>query len=106
MQLRSEIDKNGGYFWITNWRNIDALLHVRPEERPAAASFTTVPRSLASALSPTLGGALFATGFLAARLVDCGILKISYGLMLWSALIQGKAETNRSIICFMNLLTV
>ena len=33
---------------------------VTPEERPAAASFTSVPRSLASAVSPTLTGALFA----------------------------------------------
>jgi hypothetical protein len=28
---------------------------VTPAERPAAASVTTVPRSLASALGPTLG---------------------------------------------------
>ncbi len=57
---------------------------VTPEER-AAASFTAVPRSLASAISPTLGGALFAAGWLATPLVVCGALKIGYDLTLWSA---------------------
>jgi MFS family permease len=55
---------------------------VTPEERPAAASFTAVPRSLASALSPSLGGALFAAGAMAAPLVVCGVLKSLYDLAL------------------------
>jgi MFS family permease len=55
---------------------------VTPEERPAAASFTAVPRSLASALSPSLGGAMFAAGALAAPLVLCGVLKSVYDLAL------------------------
>ena len=58
---------------------------VTPAERAAAASFTAVPRSLASAISPTIGGALFAAGWLAAPLVACGALKIGYDLMLWKA---------------------
>jgi predicted MFS family arabinose efflux permease len=58
---------------------------VSPAERAAAASFTLVPRSLASAVSPTLGGAMFAAGWLAAPLVACGVLKIAYDLMLWRA---------------------
>ncbi|GAA5177567.1 MFS transporter [Niveibacterium umoris] len=58
---------------------------VTPEERTAAASFTAVPRSLAAAASPALGGALFAAGWLAAPLVACGVLKISYDLALWFA---------------------
>jgi MFS family permease len=58
---------------------------VQPGERAAAASFTAVPRSLASAVSPTLGGALFAAGWLAAPLVTCGVLKIAYDLLLWRA---------------------
>jgi MFS family permease len=58
---------------------------VTPEERAAAASFTAVPRSLAAALGPTLGGALFAAGWLAAPLVACGALKITYDLALWQA---------------------
>jgi len=63
---------------------------VTPAERAAAASFTAVPRSLASAISPTIGGAMFAVGWLAAPLVVCGILKISYDLMLWRAFRQHK----------------
>ncbi len=56
---------------------------VTPAERPAAASFTAVPRSLAAALSPTLSGALFAAGFVSLPLVVCGVLKIAYDLALW-----------------------
>jgi MFS family permease len=58
---------------------------VTPAERAAAASFTTVPRSLASAASPALAGALFAAGWLAAPLLLCGALKIGYDLTLWQA---------------------
>ncbi|MCI0348377.1 MAG: hypothetical protein L0Z53_03040, partial [Acidobacteriales bacterium] len=58
---------------------------VTPPERAAAASFTAVPRSLASALSPSLSGALFATGWLAAPLVACGVLKIAYDMALLAA---------------------
>ncbi|AXF01856.1 MFS transporter [Paraburkholderia hospita] len=55
---------------------------VTPPERPAAASFTAVPRSLASALGPTLAGALLAVGWVGAPLVACGVLKIGYDLAL------------------------
>ncbi len=58
---------------------------VTPPERVAAASYTAVPRSLASALSPSLGGAMFAAGWLAAPLVFCGALKIAYDLVLLGA---------------------
>jgi MFS family permease len=58
---------------------------VTPAERAAAASFTAVPRSLAAALSPALGGALLATGWLAAPLVACGALKIAYDFALLMA---------------------
>ena len=58
---------------------------VTPEERPAAASFTAVPRSLAAALSPTLTGAMFAAGAMAAPLVACGVLKVAYDLALLAA---------------------
>ncbi len=58
---------------------------VTPAERAAAASYTAVPRSLAAALSPSLGGALLAAGWLAAPLVACGALKIAYDLTLWRA---------------------
>jgi len=58
---------------------------VTPAERPAAASFTAVPRSLASAIGPSLGGAMFAAGAMAAPLVACGVLKIAYDLALFAA---------------------
>ena len=58
---------------------------VTPPERAAAASFTAVPRSLAAALSPSLGGALFAAGLLSAPLLLCGALKIGYDLALLAA---------------------
>jgi len=65
---------------------------VTPGERAAAASFTAVPRSLASALSPTLGAALFAAGWLAAPLIACGALKIAYDLALWRAFRQHRGK--------------
>jgi MFS family permease len=55
---------------------------VTPPERPAAASVTAVPRSLASSLSPALAGALLATSFTGLPLVVCGTLKIVYDLTL------------------------
>ena len=63
-------------------------------ERPAAASFTAVPRSLAAALSPALGGAMFAAGFTAMPLALCGALKIGYDLALWTAF-RSHAGENR-----------
>lgn len=66
-------------------RSAFVMAVVTPPERAAAASYTTVPRSLASAVSPTLGGALFAAGWLAAPLVICGVLKITYDLTLLAA---------------------
>ena len=58
---------------------------VTPGERPAAASFTAVPRSLAAALAPTLSGVLLGLGWLSAPLVACGALKIVYDLSLLGA---------------------
>jgi MFS family permease len=55
---------------------------VTPPERPAAASVTAVPRSLASSLSPALAGALLTTSFSGLPLVVCGMLKIVYDLTL------------------------
>jgi len=57
---------------------------VTPVERPAAASFTAVPRSLASAVGPSLAGAMFAAGLMSAPLVACGLLKIAYDLALFA----------------------
>ncbi len=58
---------------------------VTPGERAAAASFTAVPRSLAAAAAPAIGGALFAAGWLAVPLLACGVLKIAYDFSLWRA---------------------
>jgi MFS family permease len=55
---------------------------VTPAERPAAASATAVPRSLASAISPAISGALLMTAFSGLPLVVCGTLKIAYDLAL------------------------
>lgn len=55
---------------------------VTEPERAAAASFTAVPRSLAAAASPALAGALFSASLLALPLVLCGVLKITYDLLL------------------------
>jgi MFS family permease len=66
---------------------------VTPAERAAAASFTAVPRSLAAAASPALGGLLLAGGWLAAPLVACGALKIAYDLTLWRAFRTLKPAT-------------
>lgn len=55
---------------------------VTPEERPAAAGITAVPRSLASALSPSLGGWMLAVSSFGWPLVVAGSLKIAYDLML------------------------
>jgi MFS family permease len=55
---------------------------VTPLERPAAASVTAVPRSLAAALSPMLGGLLLATSPFAWPLFLGGLLKAAYDLTL------------------------
>jgi len=65
---------------------------VTPPERSAAASFTSVPRSLAAALSPTLSGAWFAAGWIALPLVACGALKIAYDLALWRAMRRQRVD--------------
>jgi len=55
---------------------------VEPEERPAAASVTAVPRSLASAIAPLLSGWLLSVSMFGWPLVIGGLLKIAYDLML------------------------
>ena len=66
---------------------------VTPAERPAAASFTAVPRSLAAAVGPSITGALFAAGAMATPLVGCGVLKIAYDLALFAAFRRVEQET-------------
>lgn len=55
---------------------------VTDAERTAAASFTSIPRSLAASLSPALSGALFSLSWTASPLIICGALKVAYDLLL------------------------
>jgi MFS family permease len=55
---------------------------VPPAERPAAASVTSVPRSLAAAASPALSGYLLATSPFAWPLLAAGAIKIAYDVLL------------------------
>lgn len=64
---------------------------VPPEERAAAASVTNVPRSLATALSPLLAGALLANSDVGWPLAIAGALKIVYDLLLL-AQFRNRAE--------------
>ena len=55
---------------------------VTPEERPAAAGITSVPRSLAAAISPSLSGYLLGVSMFGWPLILGGGLKIVYDLLL------------------------
>jgi MFS family permease len=70
---------------------------VAPEERPAAASITSVPRSLASAASPFLAGYLLGISPFGWSLLIAGTLKIAYDLLLLTHFrtIRPPEEANR-----------
>ena len=55
---------------------------VTPAERPAAASITSVPRSLASAISPFMAGYLLTVSSFGWPLIAAGALKIVYDILL------------------------
>jgi len=55
---------------------------VTPEERPAAASITAVPRSLAASVSPFIAGYMLGISTFGWPLVAAGAIKIAYDLML------------------------
>jgi MFS family permease len=57
---------------------------VTPAERPAAASVTSVPRSLASALSPFLAGWMLGLSSFGWPLLVAGGVKILYDLTLFA----------------------
>jgi hypothetical protein len=73
-------------------RSAFVMAVVTPPERVAAASFTAVPRSLAAAAGPSIGGALLAGGWLAAPLLACAALKIAYDLALLAAFRRHEAN--------------
>ncbi|MBC7413491.1 MAG: MFS transporter [Herminiimonas sp.] len=76
-------------------RSAFVMAVVTPGERAAAASFTLVPKSLASAAAPIIGGALFSAGMLATPLVVCGSLKIMYDLVLWRTFRQHRRSDSQ-----------
>ncbi len=57
---------------------------VPPEDRTAAASFTTIARNLGQAASPSLGGALFGLSIASPFLIG-GSIKIAYDALLFLA---------------------
>lgn len=63
-------------------RSSYVMAMVSPAERPAAASITAVPRSLAAAVSPAFAGYLLTVSSFGWPLVICGVLKIAYDLTL------------------------
>jgi len=63
-------------------RNSYVMAVVPPAERPAAASVTTVPRTLAQAAPPLLSGYLLGLSSFGWPLVIAGALKGSYDLLL------------------------
>lgn len=68
---------------------------VSPAERPAAASVTAVPRSLASAISPAIAGYLLSVTPFGWPLVICGALKIVYDLTLLGMFSKVKPPEER-----------
>ena len=59
-----------------------AVAVVTPPERAAAAGITSVPRSLAAVISPTISGYLLNLSTFGSPLLIGGILKITYDLTL------------------------
>jgi MFS family permease len=68
---------------------------VTPAERPAAASMTAVPRSLASAIGPTVGGYLLLLSPFGWPLVLGGGLKVVYDLALLAMFQKVKPPEER-----------
>jgi MFS family permease len=63
-------------------RNSYVMAVVSPAERPAAASVTAVPKSLAAALGPLLSGWLLTLSTFGWPLVIAGVLKGVYDVLL------------------------
>ena len=69
---------------------------VSPAERPAAASITAVPRSLASAASPLIAGYLLGLSTFGWPLIAAGGLKIVYDLLLFAKFRKVKPPEEQS----------
>ena len=57
---------------------------VTPEERSAASAFTNLPRSIATASTPLLGGWLLTKSTFGWPLVLGGLMKLAYDALLWT----------------------
>ena len=68
---------------------------VEPDERSAAGGVTGLAKSIASAISPPITGALFAAGWMSAPFVAAGMLKIVYDLALWRGFRAVKPPEDR-----------
>jgi MFS family permease len=69
---------------------------VTPEERPAAASITSVPRSLAAAVSPFLSGYLLGLSTFGWPLIAGGGLKILYDILLYGTFRKIRSPEERT----------
>lgn len=73
-------------------RNAFVMNVVTPAERTAAASFTNVPRSLASAVPPFIAGWMLDQSAFGWPLVVAGALKIAYDLLLLILIGHGRRD--------------
>ena len=64
-------------------RNSYVMAVVTPAERPAAASVTAVPKSIASAAGPLIAGWLYSLSVFGWPLVIAGALKGTYDVLLF-----------------------
>ena len=69
---------------------------VTPPERAAAASITSLPRSLAASLAPLLSGWLFTLSPFAWPLLAGGALKVIYDLLLLALFQRHKPPEEQS----------
>lgn len=72
---------------------------VTPEERPAAASLTAVPRSLAASASPVLAGYLLSVSPFGWPLFAAGVIKIVYDLLLLAMFRRVRPPEERKTRC-------
>jgi MFS family permease len=71
-------------------RSAYVMAIVTPVERPAAASVTSAPRSLATAGAPVIAGALLAASSFGWPLIIAGGLKIAYDVALYALFAKVK----------------
>ena len=83
--IKKFIDKDAEFLFVPT-RQAYTMALVDPEERTAAASVTSLARSLGSATNPVVSGLLLQGPLLVLGLpfVLAGALKAAYDLTLWS----------------------